>query len=107
MSIFSVQGQVANRGKGKAMTVTEANYVWYLVGDVALIYATALALKWIGDKVWWRYVDKVLGSLTRRHRRPPRRFGARRKLNDWAVEIGRCVAKLILLPRDHDGENVR
>ncbi len=45
------------------MTVTETNYVWYLVGDVALIYAATLALKWIGDKVWWWYVGKVLGSL--------------------------------------------
>ncbi len=33
------------------MTVTESNYLWYLVGDVALIYAATLALKWLGDKV--------------------------------------------------------
>ncbi len=63
--------------EGKAMTVTETNYVWYLIGDVALIYAATLALKWIGDKVWWWYVGKVLGSRTQRHRRPPKRLGAR------------------------------
>ncbi len=59
------------------MTVTETNYAWYLAGDVALIYAATLALKWIGDKVWWWYVGKVLGSRTQRHRRPPKRLGAR------------------------------
>ncbi len=71
------------------MAVTETNYVWYLVGDVVLIYAAALALKWIGEKVWWWYVGKVLGSRTQGHRRPPRRFEARRQLGDWAMEIGR------------------
>ncbi len=74
------------------MTVTETNYLWYLVGDVALIYAATLALKWIGDKVWWWYVGKVLGSRARRHRRPPRPVGTRRQLSDWAApaaEIGR------------------
>ncbi len=74
------------------MTVTETNYLWYLVGDVALIYTVVLALVWIGNRVWWWYVGKVLGSRTRHHRRPPRRVGARRQLSDRAApaaEIGR------------------
>ena len=52
------------------MTVTETNYLWYLVGDVALIYTVVLALVWIGNRVWWWYVGKVLGSRTRHHRAP-------------------------------------
>jgi hypothetical protein len=42
------------------MSLTETNFLWFLVGDVVLLYVLAYGLEWIVDKVWWWYVDKVL-----------------------------------------------
>ena len=45
------------------MTVTETNFVWFLVGNVILIYVAAYAFDVIANKankVWFWYVDRVL-----------------------------------------------
>ena len=66
------------------MMITDDTLVWFLLGDVALIYLGAFLVQWISDKVWFWYVDKVLeAARTRpaaRHRRvKPKASGGLRR----------------------------
>jgi len=51
-------GGAPNR-EGRVMLIGDA-FIWFLLGDVAVIYLAAFLLQWVADKVWFRYVDKVL-----------------------------------------------
>ncbi len=55
------------------MMITDDTLIWFLLGDVALIYLAAFLVQWISDKVWFWYVDKVLEAARTRpaghHRR--------------------------------------
>ena len=42
------------------MTITETNFMWFVVGDIVMIYVFSYGVQWIIDKIWWWYVDKVL-----------------------------------------------
>lgn len=50
------------------MTVTETNFMWFLVGDVILIYVAVYAFDFIANRIWFWFVDRVLEAQQERRK---------------------------------------